>query len=207
VLLHLGAEVEEADKYRFLCGRGRRRLDNCAVVADQVRQAVKELQRLVLKAKASRDFSGAQALEVMAGLPTSFPSLSHLPTLYIEIDLFVSIGELKGQVGKLEASLEEFSFLNSERDGQEIFLPSGDVPMDFHVSGFGRKSNEAVFVSINEKVARDGTRFVTSNFLFLLNSVKSGGHSIGSLAIVSGAGAILRFIRKNWPDFTALNGL
>ena len=57
----VGANVQ------LLCGRGRRRIDNCSVVVDQVRQAVRELQRLTVKAKTYRDFSGAQALDAMAG--------------------------------------------------------------------------------------------------------------------------------------------
>ena len=52
---------------QLLCGRGRRRIDNCSVVVEQVRQAVRELQRLTVKAKTYRDFSGAQALDAMAG--------------------------------------------------------------------------------------------------------------------------------------------
>ena len=62
-----GFPEQTGGSFRLLCGRGRRRIDNCAVIADQVRQAVKELQRLTMKAKLHQDFTGAQALDAMAG--------------------------------------------------------------------------------------------------------------------------------------------
>ena len=46
-------------------------------------------------------------------------------------------------------------------------------------------------VEINEIIAREGTGFITADYLFQFTSGREG-HSIGSLAIVAGAGAVLR---------------
>lgn len=56
-----------------------------------------------------------------------------------------------------------------------------------------------------DHLARDGSTFVTSDFLFCAVD-QYDGHSIGSLALVAGAGAVLRYIRRSWPDITALGG-
>jgi len=56
-----------------------------------------------------------------------------------------------------------------------------------------------------EHIARDGSTFVTSDFLFCVID-QYDGHSIGSLALVAGAGAVLRYIRNTWPSITALGG-
>jgi hypothetical protein len=105
-------------------------------------------------------------------------------------------GELKQQQNKLDESLQQFSFLSA--DSEDFIEPQA-----------AKKSAANVtynFISINEKIARDGTKFFTSDFIFQNQSIRSGGHSIGSLAIVAGAGAVLRHIRQYWPEFTALNG-
>jgi hypothetical protein len=59
-------------------------------------------------------------------------------------------------------------------------------------------------VEISEHIAREGTGFITSDYVFQFASGREG-HSIGSLAIIAGAGAVLRFIRSEWPDLTALS--
>jgi hypothetical protein len=66
-------------------------------------------------------------------------------------------------------------------------------------------SNAPVILDINERIAREGTDWLTSNFLF---SYCCGprGQSIGSLAIIAGAGAVLRYIKTFWPSFTILGG-
>lgn len=46
-------------------------------------------------------------------------------------------------------------------------------------------------IEINELIAREGTSFLTSDYIFQFASGREG-HSIGSLAIVAGAGAVLR---------------
>lgn len=66
--------------------------------------------------------------------------------------------------------------------------------------------NDHVFdhsLDINERLAREGTGFITADYVF---SYACGprGHSIGSLAIIAGAGAVLRFIKTNWPQLTCL---
>lgn len=162
----------DTTRIRLVCGRGRRRIDNCRLIVEQVRQAVKELQRLVIKARTQHDFTGAQALDAMAG-------------------------ELKQQQCKLDESLQEFTFLSA--DSEDIIEP----PV---IKKSASNNVTHSYININEKIARDGTKFFTADFIFQNQSIRSGGHSIGSLAIVAGAGAVLRHIRQYWPDFTALKG-
>ena len=59
-------------------------------------------------------------------------------------------------------------------------------------------------LEIHELIAREGTMFISSDYIFQFASGREG-HSIGSLAIIAGAGAILRFIRAEWPGLTALS--
>jgi hypothetical protein len=59
-------------------------------------------------------------------------------------------------------------------------------------------------LEITEHIAREGTGFITSDYIFQFASGKEG-HSIGSLAIIAGAGAVLRYIRARWPELTALS--
>lgn len=116
-------------------------------------------------------------------------------------------GELKQQLASLESSMKEFSFLVSDTDGElDIVVSDGKAVAISPSSLKGSSNHNSNIMSINEKIARDGTRFITSDFIFHYSSVRMAGQSIGSLAIASGAGAVLRFIRNNWPDFTALNG-
>lgn len=59
-------------------------------------------------------------------------------------------------------------------------------------------------LEIHELIAREGTTFLTSDYIFQVTSGREG-HSIGSLAIIAGAGAVLRFIRAEWPGLSALS--
>jgi hypothetical protein len=68
----------------------------------------------------------------------------------------------------------------------------------------GDNTMEGVGAELNEILAREGTYLIDADFVFLFTSGKEG-HSLGSLAIVAGAGAVLRFIRCNWPGLTALS--
>ncbi len=65
------------------------------------------------------------------------------------------------------------------------------------------------FADMGERVARDGTSFITSDYLFLFPFVTSSGelHTIGSIAVAAGCGSVLRSIREKWPGFTALGVL
>ena len=56
---------------------------------------------------------------------------------------------------------------------------------------------------MKQRLETEGTRFITSDFIFRLPDAYEG-QSIASLAIIAGAGAILRYIRNYWPDFTSL---
>lgn len=49
----------------------------------------------------------------------------------------------------------------------------------------------------------EGTRFITSDFIFRLPDAYEG-QSIASLSIIAGAGSVLRYIRNYWPEFTSL---
>lgn len=53
------------------------------------------------------------------------------------------------------------------------------------------------------KLELEGTKFITSDFIFLLPDAYEG-QSIASLAIIAGAGTVIRHIRNYWPDFTSL---
>lgn len=59
-------------------------------------------------------------------------------------------------------------------------------------------------LEIHELIAREGTFFLTSDYIFQVTAGREG-HSIGSLAIIAGAGAVLRYIRAEWPNLTALS--
>lgn len=87
---------------------------------------------------------------------------------------------LEERVQNVEHSIQQFSLLDSDNDTTMMEV-----------------------VDLNERIARDGTEFLTSDFIF---SYCSGpkGHSIGSLAIVAGAGALLRYIKSQWPNLTVL---
>lgn len=63
--------------------------------------------------------------------------------------------------------------------------------------------NTVLVSDLNERIAREGTEFFTADFLFTF-SCGSKGHTVGSLAIVAGTGAMLRFIKATWPGLTAL---
>lgn len=116
---------------------------------------------------------------------------------------FKTSGELKQQQSKLDESLQEFSFLSSD---SEDIVELKRTKKSISNNSNNNSSVTNNYININEKIARDGTKFFTSDFIFQYQSIRSGGHSIGSLAIVAGAGAVLRHIRQYWPDFTALNG-
>lgn len=87
---------------------------------------------------------------------------------------------LDSRVEEVEKSLMQFNLLDSDND---------DVSLEV--------------MDIKERIAREGTGFFTSDYIFSYSSGPKG-HSIGSLAIVAGAGAVLRFIKAAWPHLTAL---
>lgn len=88
---------------------------------------------------------------------------------------------LETRIQALEESILAFSLL--------------DLDNDIHIYESG--------MDMNERIAREGTAFITSDFIFTYSS-GAKGHSIGSLAIVAGAGTMLRFIKQHWPHLTAL---
>eukprot|EP00981_Chlorochromonas_danica_P013677 scaffold6634_cov229-Ochromonas_danica.AAC.21 len=88
---------------------------------------------------------------------------------------------LETRIQALEESILAFSLL--------------DLDNDIHVYDNG--------MDMNERIAREGTAFITSDFIFTY-SCGAKGHSIGSLAIVAGAGTMLRYIKQHWPHLTAL---
>lgn len=49
----------------------------------------------------------------------------------------------------------------------------------------------------------EGTRFINADFIFRLPDAYEG-QSIASLAIIAGAGSMLRYIRNFWPEFSSL---
>jgi hypothetical protein len=87
---------------------------------------------------------------------------------------------LEERVNNVELSIRQFSLLDSDNDTITLEI-----------------------MDLNERIAREGTEFISSDFLFSYSSGPKG-HSIGSLAIVAGAGAMLRFIKSQWPNLTAL---
>lgn len=101
---------------------------------------------------------------------------------------------LKTKIEMVEKSITPFHLLDHDNDisshGNALQLP---------------KINQNLILDINERIAREGTDFLTSDFLFSYCCGQKG-HSIGSLAIVSGAGAVLRCIKTFWPSFTVLGG-
>ena len=56
---------------------------------------------------------------------------------------------------------------------------------------------------MKQKLELEGTKFITSDFIFLLPDAYEG-QSIASLAIIAGTGTVIRHIRNYWPDFTSL---
>lgn len=95
------------------------------MVVEQVRQAVRELQRLTVKAKTYRDFSGAQALDAMAGhrLLSQHPVRGQITHRFYDLT-----GELKQQLESLEASLQIFNLLSSGSEGEnEVLIISTKV--------------------------------------------------------------------------------
>ena len=58
---------------------------------------------------------------------------------------------------------------------------------------------------LEDRLSSEGSEFVTADFLLKYVDAYEG-HSVGSLAIVSGAGAILTDIRRHWIGLTALGG-
>eukprot|EP01038_Epipyxis_sp_PR26KG_P007983 gene7983-10826_t len=96
--------------------------------------------------------------------------------------------ELRLQMSTLEKSISPYSMLDDEDD---------DLSHNF--------GDYVISAEIGERIAREGSHFVTSDFIFQYSGGNiSVGQSIGSLAILAGAGGILRYIKKNWPYFTAL---
>ena len=96
--------------------------------------------------------------------------------------------DLSKSLGRVEQVLSgsAFSLLDGENGNSN----------GHHDSGGG--------LEITELIAREGTSLISSDFLFQFCSGREG-HSIGSLAIVAGAGAVLRHIRAFWPNLTALS--
>jgi hypothetical protein len=140
---------------RSTCGRGRSRLSDLDTLVRQVKVGRRELQRVAVRARLEKDFTGAQALDSVAA-------------------------DLSKSLFRLQQSMSPFSLLSVEDD-----LNISDVGLE-----------------INDRIARDGSSFITADFLF--NFSNSSRHSIASLAVIAGAGAILRHVRKSWPGLTAL---
>ncbi|RYG69996.1 hypothetical protein EON64_01350 [archaeon] len=88
---------------------------------------------------------------------------------------------LEKRIRSVEDSIVSFSILDTDNDAH-IYDTSLDV---------------------NERIAREGTAFLTADYLFSYSS-GSRGHNIGSLAIIAGAGSVLRHIKHNWPGLSAL---
>lgn len=153
----IDADLQDLDEEsaRSICGRGRSRLSDLDTLVRQVKVGRKELQRVAVRARLEKDFTGAQALDSVAA-------------------------DLSKSLFRLQQSMMPFSLLSVEDD--------------LNISDAG--------LEINDRIARDGSSFITADFLF--NFSNSSRHSIASLAVIAGAGAILRHIRKSWPGLTAL---
>ena len=94
--------------------------------------------------------------------------------------------DLSKSLNRLQQSMLPFSLLSVEDD---LNISSDDV-------------GQQGMMEINDRIARDGSSFITADFLF--NFSNSSRHSIASLAVIAGAGAILRHVRNSWPGLTAL---
>jgi len=152
----IDADLQDLDEmHASICGRGRSRLNDLDTLVKQVKVGRRELQRVAVRARLEKDFTGAQALDSVAA-------------------------DLSKSLNRLQQSMSPFSFLNVEDD-----LNISDVGLE-----------------INDRIARDGSGFITADFIF--NFSNSSRHSIASLAVIAGAGAILRHIRNSWPGLTAL---
>lgn len=183
-------------------GRGRKRIDNIFQFVKFIVESLNQLNKLKLRAKSINDFIAIKSLDQMMKL-------------------------LQDRIVKLEESIKAFHLLDNENDISSFGYhgsTSGAVSNQGGVTNLNsmgppgqtpnlmssalmtsNHSNAPVILDINERIAREGTDWLTSNFLF---SYCCGprGQSIGSLAIIAGAGAVLRYIKTFWPSFTILGG-
>jgi hypothetical protein len=118
-----------------------------------------------------------QSLQEIAKLRTKAKAISDYTAAAALDEMYHRLNE---HVQQVLQTITPFSLLDSENDIM------GSEALD-----------------INERIAREGTDFFTSDFLFCYSSGPKG-HSMGSLAIVAGAGVMLRFIKTHWPELTAL---
>eukprot|EP01033_Poteriospumella_lacustris_P007288 gene7288-5241_t len=118
-----------------------------------------------------------QALQEIAKLRTKARAISDYTAAAALDEVYA---RLDAAVQQVLATIAPFSMLDSEND----------------ITG-----SEAV--DINERIAREGSEFFSADFLFGYASGPKG-HSLGSLAIVAGAGVILRHVKASWPELSAL---
>lgn len=132
------------------------------------------MHRLAAKARHQHDYTGAAALSTASS-------------------------DLSDSLMQVEASLTSFSFLASDAGA----IPTSSIKSS---AGIGAVSAAVTTeLEISERIAREGSAsFIDSDFLFEFSCHWDEGHSIGSLAIIAGAGSILRHIRANWPNLHSL---
>jgi hypothetical protein len=164
-------------------GRGRKRIDNIYHFIQNIVDGVNELNKLKLRAKSINDFIAMKSIDKM-------------------------ITVLKAKSESLEKTITPFHLLDHENDVSSYgntLVNANNNNNQMMLANNQPKIAQNIILDINERIAREGTEFLTSDFLF---SYCCGpkGHSIGSLAIVSGCGAVLRFIKSYWPTFSILGG-
>ena len=143
-------------------------------------QGARELQRLAVRARAEHDFTGAAALSEAAS-------------------------DLEHSLQQVRRCAQPFSFLDG--DMPVASRTASTAPPSALLGAASRRGGVGVGegVEVSERIAREGSAaFIDADFLFDFACGSDEGHSIGSLAIVAGAGAVLRDIRAHWPGLSAL---